>query len=695
MARPLITSRIRTRLRCLTLVAGSFLSVYAMADSEIEEIVVTAEFRDAGVDGLPASATVVAPDQAGTTIQHLEEILSRAPNVNLASGASRGRFIQVRGIGERGQFSDPLNPSIGLLLDGVDLTGVGTAATMFDVQQVEILRGPQGTLYGANALAGLINIVTPRPLAEHGGYVRLDAGDYGALGVGGVASGPLGDSTGYRLAAQSYRDDGFMENDFLGRDDTAERDEATLRAKLVHTGEHLGWQLIAGFVDVDNGYDAFSLDNERTTLSDEPGRDQQETMYAAFKLDYDWSARADFTGMITVADSDSDYGYDEDWTFTGFDPIGYTSTDRYRRDRSTSTVDLRWLSKPGQGLVNGVWDWVAGVYMLQQDVDFRRDYTFAAGPFDSAFEVRRLAAYGEVSRALTRSWRLSVGARVERHASEYDDSNGLDFDPQDNLFGARVLLEKELADGNLFYASLTQGYKAGGFNLDGSLAADLREYDPETLWNVELGYKAWLLDGRLSLRASLFRMQRDDIQISTSTTRPIDGSGAVEFISYTGNGAEGFNQGLEMELQFEATDNMTLFANIGVLDSEYENFVDNSGRDLDGREQAHAPGYQFFAGMEYRFNDQWALLLQAEGKDGFYFSDSHSARSTEYALFNASVNYEAQNWRLRLWGRNLSDEEYFVRGFFFGNDPRDFYTARPFTQLGEPRQVGLTVQMDF
>ena len=254
-------------------------------------------------------------------------------------------------------------------------------------------------------------------------------------------------------------------------------------------------------------------------------------------------------------------------------------------------------------------------------------------------------------------------------------------------------LERELANGDLLYGGVTRGYKAGGFNLDGSLAADLREYDPETLWNVEFGYKARFMDGRLRVNAALFRMQRDDIQISTSTTRPV-GGGAVEFIVYTGNAAEGYNQGLELEAEFDATDDLTLFANVGLLDSEYEDYVDNSGRDLDGREQAHAPSYQFFAGAQYRLGQHWSLSVELEGKDEYYFSASHAARSDAYELINASITYERDNWRARLWGRNLTDEDYFVRGFFFGNDPRDFYTARPFTQLGEPRQIGLTVQLD-
>ena len=122
----------------------------------IEEVVVTAEFRPMSAAQVPVSVSVLDPDANGDLINHLDELLSRAANVNLTSGASRARFFQIRGIGERSQFVEPLNPSVGLIVDGVDLSGLGGAATLFDVQQVEVLRGPQGTLYGANAMAGLI-----------------------------------------------------------------------------------------------------------------------------------------------------------------------------------------------------------------------------------------------------------------------------------------------------------------------------------------------------------------------------------------------------------------------------------------------------------------------------------------------------------------------------------------------------------
>ncbi len=143
----------------------------------LEEVLVTAEFRPVSAQDTAASISVfnqrVIEDR---TAVYVAQLLNLAPNVNFASGASRGRFLQIRGIGERSQFVEPINPSVGLLVDGMDFTGIAGVASTFDLQQVEILRGPQGTLFGANALAGMINMVSNAPGDEFGARVGRDPG---------------------------------------------------------------------------------------------------------------------------------------------------------------------------------------------------------------------------------------------------------------------------------------------------------------------------------------------------------------------------------------------------------------------------------------------------------------------------------------------------------------------------------------
>ena len=668
---------------------------FVCAQPVLEEIIVTADFRQAAVDDIPASIAVVDADvMARKNAQHLEDILLNTPNVNLASGASRARFIQIRGIGERGQFSEPLNASVGVMIDGVDFSGIGTAGMLYDMAQVEVLMGPQGTRYGSNALAGLINMQTkaPQPETEYG--VQLQAANAGERGVAGFLTGPATDDLFFRVSGQQLESDGFSKNLFLGRP-TNTREETTLRGKfrwLMTDTEKLDFT--AAMIDLDNGYDAFSLDNMRDTLSDEPGFDRQDTKLAS--LNFTTSRFAPFALEVLggFAVSDIAYGYDEDWVYTGFHPFEYSSTDKYYRDRETISGEVRLVSSDVGALLGGRTSWVAGIYSLHQDVDLARDYTFLPALFTSRFIIDRLAVYADTTTVLTDNFSLDIGLRSERFSAEYQDSNGLAFSPNDDLFGGKISLNYALPGSSLLYASASRGYKSGGFNTDGSLDADLREFNAETLWNYEAGFKGLLLDNRLQLQAALFWMDRDDVQISSSTVRMRD-NGSAEFIDFIGNAAGGTNRGLEISAQWQSADHWSLYGNLGLLDADYEDFINSNGDNLDGRQQAHAPDYQYTLGMVYDFDANLSLDVNVQGRDAFYFSDSHDARSDSYALLNASLRYQRDAMTLTLWGRNLTDEDTFVRGFYFGNDPRDDYTARGYTQLGEPVRYGLTVNLDF
>ena len=662
-------------------------------DAAIEEIIVTATLRDTDARSVPASVTVLDSEAiARREATHLDELLGAIPNLNFAKGASRARFLQLRGVGERGQFEEPLNPSVGLIVDGVDLSGIGTVVGLFDVDQVEVLRGPQGTLYGANALAGLVNVVTRAPTDTPAGHVTLEVGDYGGQGAGIAVSGPLSERARGRLAAHLERSDGFIENDHLGRDDTDNVDETAVRARLAFDlSATTELNLALGVLEADNGYDAFSLDNARTTLADQPGHDRQKTTYGTASVDWQGGG-VSAQGHVAVARSDIAYGYDVDWVYEGFHPWGYSYTDDYLRDRATRTAEVRLRSEPQGRLFADSTDWTAGWYFLDQDVDLTRKYTGLDADFASAFGMRRHALYGQMETDFNARTSLTVGARLERHSATYRDSNGIAFAPQDTMLGGRVALRRELSSRTHVYGAAARGYKAGGFNADGTLAADLRVYGPETLWNYEAGLASALGDGALALRLAVFAMRRDDVQIESSLSRR-NADGSTEFIQYVGNAAQGANSGAELELTYGGEGNAVLFARLGLLRTEYQDFVTGDGESFDGREQAHAPGYQANIGGEWAFPTRRGAFfarLEADARDAFYFSDNHNLKSAPYQLVHAGAGYRGGGWNVRVWGKNLTDENYFVRGFFFGNDPRDGYAARGFTQLGAPRRFGVS-----
>ena len=670
------------------------LYLYAVSShaSTIEEIVVTADLREETTMQLASSMTVVTEDVIRSrAAQHFDDIIQTIPNLNYAAGSNRGRFFQIRGIGERSQFINPINPSVGVLIDDVDFSGAGAVATMLDVAQVEVLRGPQGTRYGANALGGLINISTNAPDDYELLELKVGIAEYGTRTRGLIANSPLSDRIWARLAVETHESDGYVENDFLDVDDTNRRDELTARLKVAWKITD-DWQIdfTLANVDIDNGYDAFSLDNTRHTLSDEPGFDRQDSTYIAVKNLWRLDALS-IELLINGAESDLDYGYDEDWSFTGIHPWGYTSTDHYLRERKTKNAEVRLLSNDESRLFNDSSDWIMGFYLLQSDENLERFYTFAA-PFASNYDFDTLALFGQIDTQLNENLVLSTGFRVEERETRYNDSDDVSFSPDDSLWGGKISLEYSLATDALAYVSISRGFKAGGFNTDGSLNADLREFDEEYLIEYELGYKAMLMNGNVGLQIAVFYDDRRDQQVKSSlvSVRP---DNTTEFIDFFGNAAEGTNKGAEIDLQWSLTDSLGISASAGWLDAEFDEFVNEFGEDLSGRDQAHAPSYMYSIRANWK-KGRWTASLSADAKDEFYFSDRHDVRSNDHTLINASLSYHSNNWRVTAWGRNLTDEDYFVRAFgSFGNDPRKFYATEPYYQFGEPRIIGMTAEL--
>ena len=702
------------------------------AEGTLEEIIVTAEYRPVSVLELPTSVTVF--DQQAITRRgavHLEQLLNLAPNVNLSSGASRGRFVLIRGIGERSQFVEPVNPSVGLIIDGMDFTGIGGAASTLDMQQVEILRGPQGTLFGANALAGLINMVSNGPADEMDGYASLTVGNYSRLTASAAVGGPISQNTGFRLAVQGNKNDGYIDNVFLNRS-TNDIDEFTARGKFnweVSDAFSLDFTLL--YSDVDNGYDAFSLDNTRKTYSDEPGHDRLESTAAALGGTWQLNDSLSLEALLSHVDADTEYGYDEDWSNTGIcdgtdcasDIWGfdwwYSSTDNYIRNNSNTSADLRLVSSNGADEAA----WVAGVYYRDQDQSLLREYTYASGDFNSDYGTKNLAAYGQVDLPFAQSWTFVTGLRYESRDWDYDDNVEGDSRSSDDesFWGGKVALEYLTDSGTLLYGLISRGYKAGGYNSAlASKIPDLEEegifippenlvFGSETMWNYELGLKGSFLDDTLTLSAALFYQDRSDMQVKQSIVIPMDPVSSAcpcNFIDSLQNASGGTNKGLEIETNWQVTDSINLFGSLGWLDTEYKDYLSYSHADADpengipydlsGRDQAHAPQTQYVLGAQFFFAQNWFAQIDIEGKSSAYASANHNEKLDGYTLLNMRLAYETERWSIAVWGRNLNDQDVQTRGFGgFGNDPRKLYETEAYYQLGEPRVYGLDLRYEF
>jgi iron complex outermembrane receptor protein len=687
------------------LAAGSLLLAGGLTDAAetadpasrpLEEIVVTASLRPAASSSLPLSVTVLdesAVRAAG--LQHFGDVVGLVPNLNWSGGTSRPRYFQLRGIGELEQYQGAPNPSVGLLIDDIDFSGVGMPATTFDVDQIEVLRGPQGTRHGANALAGLIKIKTNDPRVEPELATELVAGGDGLLGAGLAAGGALGrrgeeSADAWRVAAQLARSDGFRRNTYLGRDDTNGRDETTLRGKL-RLGLADGWtaDVSSMYVSLDNGFDAFSPDNRLRTLTDQPGRDAQRSVGASLKLEGD-IGRATLGSTTSYANSDIVYSFDGDWgnePYWGiYAPYQYFS--HYDRQRGTLGQDLRLTSTAtarGEGT-----GWLAGVYALRMNEDnLQRDYfetSLVRPPLKSDYEATNLAAYGELEWRVAAGVTASTGLRVESRSSDYHDSDGADFSPTNTMVGGHLSVTGEMESGSTWYATLGRGYKAGGFNLGEFVPPGLLEFDPEYLWNLETGLHLWNAARTLQADVSVFYMWREDQQVASSYQ--LDPGDPLSYVFFTDNAARGRNYGLEASLSWSVRPSLLVSATLGLLESEYLDYQFGD-RNLDGREQASAPPYQYSLSAEWTHDRGWMARADVLGCAPFYFDTSNDQRSSAYTLVNLKAGYESGRWSVYAWGRNVFDEKYAVRGFYFGLEPPDF-ADKLYIQRGDPRIAGVT-----
>lgn len=663
---------------------------------ELDEVVVSADFRPKTAQSTAVSLTEIDQETIEARgAQHLEEVLNLAPNVNFSSGASRGQFFQIRGIGERSQFSAPLNPSVGLIIDGIDFSRTVGAATLFDIDSIEILRGPQGTKFGTNGLAGTINMRSKEPTKEFSAHAETGFAEYNTRNFGAAVGGTLvEDKLLGRASIYTHKSDGYMDNDFLNRDNTQNQDELTFRGKLkLLATDNLTFDLSYIHLNIDNGYDAFTLDNSRNSLSDQPGEDKQRTNGFAVKANWQVSNAVIIQSEATYLKSDILYSYDADWGFPGqFDPaLGpYAATERFDRKRNNYSFELRALSDKAGRIFNDSTDWTIGVFHLNQDEAFLVTSDFIPAPLRGDYNTENTAIYGQLDTHLTDKLMLITGARVEYFEAKYDDSAALDIHSNETLFGGKVGLNYQLSSDQLLFTSLSRGYKSGGVNNDRALIASQRVFDTEYNISVEGGLKSSWLDRRLMTTLTAFYTDRRNAQVKNSVPFGIGG-----FVDFIGNASNATHQGLEASVDWFMTDKVRLLGALGLLDATFDNHS-VQGQNFDGRQVAHAPNYTFTLGSEFYMNDALTLRANVEGKDGFYFSDSHNAKSSAFSVVNASADYKYnKHWKVRAWIRNLFDKDYATRGFFFGNNPANNYTAERYVQYGEPRVAGIAVSYDY
>ncbi len=677
------------------------------------EIIVEGGLVEETLSEAAASITVLDRNRLQETNgHHFQSLTSAVPNLNWSGGTSRPRYFQIRGMGENSHFAGekPPNFLVGFVLDGVDLSGLGTAGVLFDLDRVEVFKGPQSTIFGPNAMAGLISLQStdPSPLPSHG--VTVSRGSDDLLHAAATVNVPLNEQLAIRAGYHEARSNGFRSNMFLDRDDSNRRWENFARAKVRYTLDS-GLQLLGTFfrANLNNGYDAWAHDNneELITHSDNPGKDHQETTAFSLKGEVPLEGLGlDLVSTTAYSETDLEYSFDGDWGNDeeywrrepyNLDPEqdGWTNDffDRTLRKRTTFTEEVRLL----KSALGGNGKAIVGTYFKAlRESDDATSWVFDSSiPIDhnSTFEVDNLAFYGQYSRDLGDAVKLAFNLRLDHNSTSYqgvtENEHSVGFDVAQWLAGGKLALTYRFAPSGSIYGAVSRGYRAGGVNQDPRLSDRDRPFDPEYTTNLEMGFRG----GGTAL--TLFHTLRFDQQVSLSRQQNPDDPNSFSF--FIDNASRGQSSGIELEQSYRPLSGVHLFGSLGYLKTHVDpyTFETDKGPETRGdRAAAHAPEYTFSLGGEYRHRSGIGGRWEVVGMDRFFFSDSHDQVSKPYRLVNGHISYHWDTWSMQLWSRNLLDQRYAVRGFFFRLEPPN-YDKKLYKSYGDPRQIGLRLTTRF
>jgi outer membrane receptor protein involved in Fe transport len=618
------------------------------------------------------------------------------PNLNWAGGTSRPRYFQIRGTGDTEQYEGAPNSSVAVILDEVDVTGVGAALTLFDIEQLELHRGPQPIRFGSSALAGALNLTSAEPTSKYTGTGLISVGNDNLIQGGGALGGAVSQEAQFRISAFGHKQDGFRHNEFLNSNSTNDRDEFTGRAKLKITPwdnfNSLTLSVISA--DLNNGFDAFSVQNKFITQSDRPGEDEQRFRLVSLTGKFSVDDSTELLSVTSYYQSKLNYSFDGDWGnnpfWAPFTPYDFFSSTN--RSREVLAQQVRTVTKIPT--FNGSLSWMNGIFIqdLSENTatrEFSDNEQYDS--LDEYYDATTAAVFSNISAPVSSQVTLSIGGRIERRLTDYKDSRDSLFTPADTMTGGLVSAQYHWTENSHLYGLISRGFRGGGFNSGPNVPLNFKEYTSENLINYEIGVKSYLLERKVNHSLSLFTQARRDQQIGLSIQD--DPSDPLSFTYITENAAKGRTYGLENEIDYTVTERLNLNTTLGLLDTELTE-VDPLLATLEGRAQAHAPRWQYSASTSYKFTDNITGSLGIAGRGSFYFGDSHNSKSSPYHLINANIAYKWGTWTAQIWGRNLTDEQYAVRGFFFGNEPPDF-SNKKYVQLGDPLTTGVTIIYNF
>lgn len=704
-------------------------------ESGLEEIVVTAQKQAQSQQDVPISVTAVTGESlAAAQVNNVADLANSIPNVqiNSFSNSPDSAVFTIRGVGVND--ADPyVGTTVSVVVDGV-VVGVNTAAllSLFDIDRVEVLRGPQGTLFGANTTGGVINVVTKQPTGELGGEFEAVYGNYNHIELNAALNFPITENLSGKVSVLHNSMDGYFRN-YADNRRIGKRDITSLRGYLKYEGGNYDATLIGEYGRSRNGSqtgilvagpgDLFYVPGEtdhpfdfnRGLSYDQPDANDRDTYAVTLTQDLS-TGIGDWTSITSYRDYDNDLYSDDDATTR---VLLQTHRRIKHHQFSQELRDLVDITDSTRLIVGGYY--FRQHYTLDQQGKLDGFLPGLGQPQTQEQTNWSISGFAQLYQDITPDLRLQAGIRYSHEKTSAISTTANTLNPDGvatfddplipgslitasgkkawNKFGWKVGLDYKVTPDVMLYGYYARGFKSGGFTGRIAVAEDIGPYNPEKLDTIEAGLKADLLDRHLRLNLAAFYNWYDDMQVVQNITYPSGANSAS-----IANAGKAVTKGFELEVTAAPVHGLTLTGSLAYLGAMYKEYdtqvLEPSTGGLvpisyAGNRLMNSPKWN----AAFGFNWQMALRNGTLTTTGQYTYTS--AKFTSYTnlpvervgpveLVNASVNWgpDDAGWKIGVYGRNLFDEKYF-------NQKLSLAGIGTLASLGSPREYGVTFRYGF
>jgi iron complex outermembrane receptor protein len=685
-----------------------------LAYSQVEEITVSAQRRDANLQEVPISiSSFSVEDMERLQINAVGDVAAAVPNMKTYDVTANASAMQVfmRGAGVQNPGFNASESPVGFYVDDVYRGRLATAnVDLTDIERVEVLRGPQGTLYGRNTVAGAVKFITKTPGDEFWGDASVAYGNYKTSKVTASVGGPLieGKLAGSLAMLYHDREDGWISRGSAGGEKLGEFTNTALRGKLHwYEGDVFDAEFSIAYVDGDNdGYNGIPygpgatnpgqpLEGFYTSPVTDANAGYGDTYQLNTGLNMSWDLGSVLMKSITsYSDIDDEFGFD--LVGGAASPFGF-----FVESDSNNTTISQEFSISGDAFADTIpFHWIAGLFYMNEDGEqtYNPATAITGVSEDSKTETNSYAIYGEGTWDISEKFAMTLGARVTRDEKEFtDDCAGagctptdpwsLDLDDTFTEFTPRILLEYQLAENTMLWGSLSRGYQAGGYQTlcFGNQDCSAQVYNPETVTSSELGVKSDFFDNTIRINAAGWYAQYSDIQQTVVNQNdfsfPLVNAGDVDVL------------GFDVEAYWSPNEQFNAFAILGYANESFGSNNQTGSNDLPGLAETTAR-----AGVNWRapiqFAADWDLLL---GADIEYSDDYLSALTVDsadaftvpsYTRWNGFIGIDQPDghWSIIASGTNLGDQEDVYSGIVDGGFGVNTRIPQP------PREYMVTVK---